>query len=82
MTTNQYHIQLEDLKRQLQIQLANNKEEKQKVIEMEEVILVCKEQITGFDQINNMSQSIIEKLERQVQEYKNELEQAKDTIEH
>ncbi len=50
-------------------------------MEIEEVIMVCKEQVGAFDQINKMSQSIIERLERQVGEYKHELSTAKDTIE-
>jgi prefoldin subunit 5 len=48
---------------------------------MEEVIEICKDQIQSFDSINRMSQQVIERLERQVGEYKFELSQAKDTIE-
>ena len=50
-------------------------------MEMEEVIEVCKDQLHSFDNINLMSKSVIERLERQVGEYKFELDQAKDTIE-
>lgn len=55
--------------------------ERAKLREMEEVIEVCKDQLESFDNISVISRQVIDRLERQVGEYKYELEQAKDTIE-
>ena len=48
---------------------------------MDEVIEVCRQQLATFDTINQMSQQVIERLERNIGEYKYDLDQAKDTIE-
>jgi hypothetical protein len=39
-------------------------DERARVREMEEVVIVCRDQINSFDQINIMSQSVIDKLEK------------------
>lgn len=74
---NKMHSQINLLKGKVEHPFS----ESEKVVEMEAVIDVCKQQIHNFDQINVMSQQVIERLERQLAEYKYELEQAKDTIE-
>ena len=74
-------VQIEDLKRKLEKEIADKETEKAKVEEMQEVIEVCREQLHSFDQINVISKQVIDKLERSVGEYKFDLEQAKDTIE-
>lgn len=66
--------QIDSLKSELQAEMHNNHEEKAKTTEMEEVLNVCKDQINSFGTINLMSQCVIERLERQVSEYKFELE--------
>ena len=60
------HNQLEHLKVEVEeVRCSGNGK---KLREMEEVIAVCREQIVNFDQINFMSQCVMERLERQVNE--------------
>ena len=54
--------------------------DKERMRQLEEAVLACKEQLSSCDQINMLSQAVIEKLEREVSEYKFELETAKDII--
>lgn len=48
--------------------------EKEKLKEMDEVIEVCRMQLQSFDSINQMSHQVIERLERNITEYKYELD--------
>ncbi|CDW87060.1 UNKNOWN [Stylonychia lemnae] len=73
--------QLENLKVELKQEIKHTETERAKLKEMDEVMEVCKEQLHNFDSINVMSQQVIERLERQVGEYKFELDMAQTTIE-
>lgn len=54
---------------------------KQKLEEMESLMITCKQQISTLDQITQMSQLLIEKLTKQVEEQDFELTQAQTSIE-
>eukprot|EP00347_Sterkiella_histriomuscorum_P008572 403344581 len=77
---DQLQRQIESLKYDLQREIFQNKSERKKLQDMDEVLVVCKDQLQSFDSINSMSQQVIERLERQVGEYKFELDQAQSTI--
>jgi hypothetical protein len=70
----QLKSQIESLRDQLKSEIRQRENEKAKLKEMEEVIGVCKDQLESFDNINLISRQVIENLERQVGEYKYELE--------